>query len=183
MKQVLILAALFLAAGSFASRAEAQIGYEQGYGFGLGYNFGFPTIGRCYYQREDLPYFAKFPPVYYSHIVRRPYGVSPYAAPPGILPVEMSAHRVAREPLTIVNPFYEEKAGHAGQEAAKSDRAADQAPMIAPTDAKPAEGADRAEAAEAPSVSVIEEPSDSTPPIAPPTEGAGNPENKDSGGR
>lgn len=182
MKRILILAALFLAIGTFASQAQAQIGYEHGYGFGLGYNFGFPTIGRCYYQREDLPYFAKFPPVYYSHIVRRPYGVSPYAAPPGILPVEMSAHRVAREPLTIVNPFYKDEASHSGQEAVKSDQAADQAPMIAPTEAKAAEETAPSEKSEAPPASVLDTPAESTPPVSPPTEGAGASESKDSGG-
>ncbi|HMP78911.1 MAG TPA: hypothetical protein PKD54_05625, partial [Pirellulaceae bacterium] len=55
--------------------------------------------------REDLPYFAKFPPVHYSGIVPRPYGISPYAAPPGIMPVEMMVP-APTAPAVIKNPFY-----------------------------------------------------------------------------
>jgi len=36
--------------------------------------------------RAQAPYFAKYPPVYYSHSVKRPYGVSPYAVNQGGLP-------------------------------------------------------------------------------------------------
>jgi len=34
---------------------------------------------------RGLPYFAAPPPVYYSHVVPRPYGYSPYAYLPGIV--------------------------------------------------------------------------------------------------
>lgn len=49
------------------------------------------------------PYFALHPPVYYEGIVKRPYGISPFAAPPGVLPVEMT---VKVEPKTVLNPYY-----------------------------------------------------------------------------
>jgi len=49
------------------------------------------------------PYFALHPPVYYEGIVKRPYGISPFAAPPGVLPVEMT---ITVEPKTVLNPFY-----------------------------------------------------------------------------
>ena len=64
-------------------------------GFGIGGTFrgGF----------DEPPYFAKFPPVYYSHPVARPYGISPYAVPPGIVPVEMT---IAPKPKKVVNPFF-----------------------------------------------------------------------------
>lgn len=35
--------------------------------------------------QRGIPHFAAFPPVYYSHIVPRPYGYSPYAYVPGIV--------------------------------------------------------------------------------------------------
>ncbi len=53
----------------------------------------------------DMPYFAKFPPVYYSHVVKRPYGVSPFAAPSGIVPVEMTAPVPM---MRIQNPYIEQ---------------------------------------------------------------------------
>jgi hypothetical protein len=106
MKRHLLLAGILFGSLFCGSNAFAQFGYQNGYGFGSGLNFGFPMLGRGGFQREDIPYFAKFPPVYYSNIVRRPYGVSPFAAPPGIVPVEMGVSAVSREPLTIVNPFY-----------------------------------------------------------------------------
>jgi hypothetical protein len=35
--------------------------------------------------QRGIPHFAAFPPVYYSHIVPRPYGYSPYAYVPGVV--------------------------------------------------------------------------------------------------
>jgi hypothetical protein len=46
------------------------------------------------------------PPVYYEGIVKRPYGISPFAAPPGVLPVEMT---IKVEPKTVLNPLYKNK--------------------------------------------------------------------------
>lgn len=105
------------------STAKAQGGYNNGYGFGLGFGLGngfpYPGMdcnpgmgGNGYFpfrgfgpspRVDEPPYFAKFPPVYYSDIVRRPYGVSPYAAPPGIVPVEMQPMAA---PVRIVNPHF-----------------------------------------------------------------------------
>ncbi|MEQ1905012.1 MAG: hypothetical protein ABL888_12565 [Pirellulaceae bacterium] len=102
MKRFLLLVAVALSFATVADSANAQ-GYHNGYAFGLGVNNSFPVIGQSYFVREDIPYFAKFPPVYYSHIVRRPYGVSPYAAPPGIAPIELSIPAI--EPQVIMNPY------------------------------------------------------------------------------
>ena len=57
-------------------------------------------------QRAQPPYFAQFPPVYYSHAVKRPYGISPYAAPAGVTPVEFSVPAPVSKPLVINNPFF-----------------------------------------------------------------------------
>lgn len=81
---------------------------------------GFPFPGGCCQQglngiggleinrlrREQPPYFAKFPPVYYSHVVKRPYGISPYAAPAGVMPVEMAYAKPVAKPVAINNPFF-----------------------------------------------------------------------------
>ncbi len=116
------------------SNANAQT-MGQGYQFGVGINsatcindiyrygyFGcarFPdnSISREF-RREQAPFFARFPPVYYSHVVKRPYGVSPYAAPAGIMPVEMG---MKPEPLSISNPFF--KPGAASAEADSKPKA------------------------------------------------------------
>lgn len=94
------LAALIVTSAT-ATDATAQT-YNNGYGFGTG-------IGQSFGARRSFarpPYFAEFPPVYYSGIVRRPYGISPYAAPAGIAPVELSQPVVHAQRITIKNPFF-----------------------------------------------------------------------------
>ncbi len=95
------VAAIF-SAGQPAA-AQAQVG---GYDFGVGFGWAQQPL-RLSTPREDLPYFAKFPPVYYGDMVRRPYGFSPYALPPGIEPVEQRIIEQRMGPRTIINPFYE----------------------------------------------------------------------------
>ncbi len=72
---------------------------QQGFGGGFGLD-GFRL------RREQPPYFAKFPPVYYSHAVKRPYGISPYAAPAGVTPVEMIYAQPKAKPMVINNPYF-----------------------------------------------------------------------------
>jgi hypothetical protein len=131
---VAVVAAFSMAA---PSEAEAQTtfngSYNTGYNAGLGFfnasrfaqfgqqlpnrrirhrggffsPFGFGFGGGLQERAEDLPYFAKFPPVYYSGKVKRPYGISPYAAPPGIVPVEMNTPvPVARK---VTNPYFNDE--------------------------------------------------------------------------
>lgn len=52
------------------------------------------------------PYFALHPPVYYDRIVPRAYGMSPYAAPAGVMPVENTVVIPAK---SVSNPFYQPK--------------------------------------------------------------------------
>jgi hypothetical protein len=92
----------------FQSDLQAQC-YGQGFQFGAGIQAGgLGNFGGFYrpIPREQPPYFAQFPPVYYSHIVPRPYGVSPYAVPPGIAPIEMSIPVAIPHPATIKNPHF-----------------------------------------------------------------------------
>jgi hypothetical protein len=78
-------------------------------GGGFGAFGGFGALG-LQVDREQPPYFAKFPPVYYSHAVKRPYGISPFAAPAGVVPVEMSHSMPAVEPVVIENPHVKQGA-------------------------------------------------------------------------
>lgn len=108
MKRLLAVAVAIAAVFVFTeSNANAQ-GFANGYQFGTGVNSAYNLGFRSYTPREQLPYFAKFPPVYYSSIVARPVGISPYAAPPGIAPVEM-LHAPVKS-VTVVNPFFNGKA-------------------------------------------------------------------------
>ena len=103
MNRFLIMAVAVVAV-TFMTQADAKAQtYGGGYQFGAGLNAGC-GFGCNRFQREQPPYFAKFPPVYYSHVVKRPYGVSPYAAPAGIAPVELNY--VAPTPLSVKNPFF-----------------------------------------------------------------------------
>ena len=80
---------------------------NRGSGFGnRGFGFGFSQFGTGLQNRQVRPpYFAEFPPVYYSGIVRRPYGISPFAAPAGVVPVELN-HAVQVQPKVVGNPYF-----------------------------------------------------------------------------
>src|SRR5262245_2396973 len=100
-----ILLAVCLAASFAAARPAAATQYGSdacygGYG-GWGYG-GYWDIGRLYaVLANNVPYYAAFPPVYYSYPVPRTYGYSPFAYPPGVMTPEVEMV----EPLTINNPY------------------------------------------------------------------------------
>lgn len=123
MKKIIALAVAFAAVAIVsAPEANAQsFSFNNGYQFGAGVNanhlrrncnpgFGFGTYFGSAFQNVQRqvrpPYFAEFPPVYYNGIVRRPYGISPYAAPAGVAPVEMSHAAKGVEPVVVSNPFF-----------------------------------------------------------------------------
>ena len=80
-----------------SSSAQAQYGLGcNGYG-----GFGIYDIGRLYRVLADnVPYYAAFPPVYYSVPVPRTYGYSPFAYPPGVMTPEV----VDASPQEVINP-------------------------------------------------------------------------------
>jgi hypothetical protein len=49
----------------------------------------------------NVPYFAAFPPVYYSYPVPRTYGYSPFAYPPGVMTPDVV---MPVAPQEIINP-------------------------------------------------------------------------------
>ncbi len=82
-----------------ASPAQAQYGCQGGWGAG----FGAWDVGRLYrVLAQNVPYYAAFPPVYYSAPVPRTYGYSPFAYPPGAATPELVDAPAA---LEISNPF------------------------------------------------------------------------------
>ena len=119
MKLGMILAVLMMV-GALAPSANAWYG---GGSFWCGAYPGYwlpPTL-----LQERPPYFAFYPPVYYSHAVYAPYGVSPYprgahvaaAEPTVVVPLTIkneyvepevlaaSVDRLKPDPLRIANPF------------------------------------------------------------------------------
>lgn len=104
MKNSIALAVAIVAIAIVAApEANAQT-FNQGFLFGSGINAAGGS--RCCGGGVRPPYFAEFPPVHYSGIVRRPYGISPYAAPAGVEPVEMRYQSQAVEPTVISNPHF-----------------------------------------------------------------------------
>lgn len=124
-KMGLLIAAMAIWATS-SSAAHAQVGgapYALGYGF-----FGNGLYGLM--NSSPPPYYAIFPPVYYSYPVGRPYGYSPFAYPPGYItpegepiqakeianpfvprkPASKTADRTAAAPKVILNPFVKPRA-------------------------------------------------------------------------
>lgn len=89
--------------------AQAQCGSQCGmYGYGFGYGY---DVGHLYrVLAQNVPYYAAFPPVYYSAPIPRTYGYSPFAYPPGTMTPELELPVMAAK--EIINPFVklEEKA-------------------------------------------------------------------------
>jgi len=109
----LALLAAFFVANTASAAHGPYFGYP-GYAYWPWYQFPLKTV-----VNSTLPYYAVYPPVYYSYPVARPYGHSPYAYPPGTptpskhvsAPVRVRAAYAAREkraevsPKRIKNPF------------------------------------------------------------------------------
>lgn len=107
--RIIMLFAVAVTTATLFSPTASHAQYLDGYGFaagafaGCGNGFG---SSFCHHRfGGQPPYFALYPPVYYSGIVPRPYGISPFAAPAGISPVELNCP----PPLTVKNPFYQDE--------------------------------------------------------------------------
>ncbi len=77
-------------------------------------------------QHTGVPYYALYPPVYYSHAVKRPYGLSPFADLPvghgyGAAhstcgPARVAARPKPAEPLLLKNPHVADHSAVAPQQ-------------------------------------------------------------------
>jgi hypothetical protein len=103
-----------VAALLFAAPQAANAYWPFGFYGGGGYGYGFgawnnPSYWNGGIYASPLPYYAQFPPVYYSHqITARHYGASPYAWYAGQEPityVPMAEPRSEAAPLMVVNPY------------------------------------------------------------------------------
>lgn len=103
MKRIrnLILCAFVLAAILALGVNTASAGGPFGCGDYWGINGAYGLYGN---RVNEVPYFAMFPPVYYSQPVPRSYGWSPFAYPPGVMTPAVEAPK----PQTIINPHVQQ---------------------------------------------------------------------------
>jgi len=106
------------------SAAVGNVQAQAPYGPGMAYYLGYPYD---YYRLQNIPFYALYPPVYYSQPVPRTYGYSPFAYPPGFMtpevvepsepevmvnphvPTKPMKAAVAMRPLRMVNPHVEQE--------------------------------------------------------------------------
>ncbi|RIK76396.1 MAG: hypothetical protein DCC67_13960 [Planctomycetota bacterium] len=118
---VLAIAMAISIHAAVVDRAHGQCGAMCGY---AGYG-GFWDIGRLYgLLADEVPYYAAFPPVYYSYPVPRTYGYSPFAYPPGVMTPEVEIVELQ----TIENPYFkgEEVPQPSAGKSSETGNAADQ---------------------------------------------------------
>ena len=87
-KLILVGLVSIIALAPLGSVNAQDWGYGSAYSSN-GWGFGWPTSCGA---GDGVPYFALFPPVYYSYRVPRTYGYSPFAYPPGILTPSPGLH-------------------------------------------------------------------------------------------
>ena len=132
------LAAVLALASALPSTASAYWPYG-GFGYGGFGGYGGIWNNASFYNggiyASPLPYYAQFPPVYYSHqITARHYGASPYAWSPGQEPityVPMPDMRSVAMPLMIDNPYVGPKPAAAQAGASETVPVAVENPFIA----------------------------------------------------
>ena len=94
---------VMLVALTFAMADTAPAQAQYGLHGACGYGYGAWDIGRLYgVLAQNVPYYAAFPPVYYSAPVPRTYGYSPFAYPPGYSTPDLAE---APKALEISNPY------------------------------------------------------------------------------
>ena len=115
MKTRYALTLLLGMACSLATAGDAKAQYGMNGACGYGYGYGVYDLGRLYgVLADNVPYYAAFPPVYYSVPVPRTYGYSPFAYPPGVMTPEVVEQST---PVEIINPHFKPAANPATKEA------------------------------------------------------------------
>lgn len=112
--------------GGGAGCGLGGLGFVGGFGGG-GCGWDIAELYRELYN--NLPYFALHPPVYYSEVVPRTYGYSPFAYPPGVMTPDLAC---VVQPVTINNPHVPSTAPAAPAVTGSPDRAAEVPRAIEP---------------------------------------------------
>jgi hypothetical protein len=127
LRSLAMTAVILSSAATIGTQAHAQCGP-----YGGGWGYGAWDVGRLYgVLADEVPYFAAFPPVYYSQPVPRTYGYSPFAYPPGVMTPEVIE---AVEPQVIENPYFNAEPVPANEgPAMAAPKGVDQTTSVAPT--------------------------------------------------
>ena len=137
-KVCLLLLAAAITAGCFSVReakADGNIIVHRTSSVGFGNNFGYGnnnwswgpySLNRSLGYIPTTPYYALHPPVYYSHNVAVPYGMSPYPISSYSPGASYAVERSIPEPQVVINPYVqaEEAAVEAPVEPSANDQAA-----------------------------------------------------------
>jgi hypothetical protein len=95
-----IACGVVMVVGTCATAAFGQGGFGWAPG---GYGLGYFNYGDCGINQRQIPYYALFPPVYYSYPVPRTYGYSPFAYPPGTMTPEIVSPSLGA--VEYINPY------------------------------------------------------------------------------
>jgi hypothetical protein len=90
-----LLVLLVLAVALVIGMGPTAKACDGGYGWDCGMGWLYQSL------QYNVPYYAAFPPVYYSYPVPRTYGYSPFAYPPGVMTPDVM---IDPQPLEIINP-------------------------------------------------------------------------------
>ncbi len=90
------LRTLALGLGLLLAAASARADWGGCYG---------PYLQNMYARDMIPPYYALYPPVYYSYPVPRTYGYSPFAYPPGTPTPDLQIQELP-QPKVMINPYF-----------------------------------------------------------------------------
>lgn len=90
------------------STSSVGFGNNCGLGYGNRWSWGPYSLNRSLGYMPMPPYFAMHPPVYYSHNVAVPYGISPYPISSYSPSVSYVAERTIAAPQVVVNPYVDQ---------------------------------------------------------------------------
>ncbi|QDU75179.1 hypothetical protein Pan97_22030 [Bremerella volcania] len=99
-----------LADGNIIVHRTSSVGFGSncGLGYGNNWSWGPYSLNRSLGYLPMPPYYAMHPPVYYSHNVAVPYGMSPYPISSYSPSVSYVAERPIPEPQVVVNPYVDQ---------------------------------------------------------------------------
>ena len=114
--------------GRIIVHRSGSVHFGNAHGLGNRWAWGPFSLNRSLGYIPTPPYFALHPPVYYSHPVAVPYGMSPYPIVSYSPMFRANYERPTPEPQVVINPYVEDEA--------EGDAAAE---VTAPAD-EPAQG-------------------------------------------
>lgn len=99
-----------MADGNIIVHSTSSVGFGNNCGLGYGnrWSWGPYSLNRSLGYLPMPPYYAMHPPVYYSHNVAVPYGMSPYPISSYSPSVSYVAERSIPEPQVVVNPYVDQ---------------------------------------------------------------------------